>query len=59
MAGLAGPMLTQAPVLRLPVRGKDQQATTGRSVTERDCSKRSRALEPPFSADAILSAKAS
>ena len=33
MAGLAGMMLTRTPVLRLPVRGKEESATTGRSVT--------------------------
>jgi len=38
MADLPGMMLTRTPVLRLPVRGKEEPATTGRSVTGGECS---------------------
>ena len=47
--GLAEMMLTDTVlVLRPPVCGKDELAATGRSVTGRDCLKRSQAPEPPY-----------
>ena len=39
MVGLAGMVLTRAPVPRPPVRGKEKPATTGRSVTGGERSK--------------------
>ena len=46
--GLAGMMLADTvPVLRPPVCGTEELAATGRSVTGRECLKRSQAPEPP------------
>ena len=47
--GLAGMMLADTvPVLRPPVCGTEELAATGRSVTGRECLKRSQAPEPPI-----------
>jgi hypothetical protein len=47
--GLARMMLTgTVPVLRLPVRGTEELAATGRSITGREFLKRSHAPEPPI-----------
>jgi len=58
VTGLAEMTLTDTmPVLRPSVRGTEELAAIGRSVTGRECLKRSHAPEPPFGTGAVSSAR--